>query len=313
MRVLATLLAVVLGVALPALADDLDDASKLLKAGQRDQALERVNRVLAQKSGDPKARFLKGIILTEQGNTREAIEVFTKLTQDYPNLPEPYNNLAVIYAGQGQYDKARAALEQSIRTHPSYATAYENLGDVYAKLASQAYDKALQLDKSNTGAQNKLSLVRELVGGPATAVAAVKEPAREPAKPVVAAVTEKPAEKAAAQTGNPADILKAVNQWAQAWSKKDVDGYLGAYAKDFKTPGGEARADWEKTRRTRIEAPKSIAVGIEQAKVTMAGTDSASVTFRQSYRSDKLKSSSRKTLVMTRADGRWLIREEKSP
>jgi tetratricopeptide (TPR) repeat protein len=309
MRVLATLLAVVLGVALPALADDLDDASKLLKAGQRDQALERVNRVLAQKSGDPKARFLKGIILTEQGNTKEAIEIFTKLTQDYPNLPEPYNNLAVIYAGQGQYDKARAALEQSIRTHPSYATAYENLGDVYAKLASQAYDKALQLDKSNAGAQNKLSLARELVGGPVTVVAAIKEPA----KPAAAAVTAKPVEKPAAQAGNPANILKAVNAWAQAWSKKDVDGYLAAYAKDFKTPGGESRADWEKTRRSRIEAPKSIAVGIEQAQVTMAGSDQASVTFRQSYRSDKLKSSSRKTLLMTRADGRWLIREERSP
>src|SRR2546425_9737176 len=77
--------------------------------------------------------------------------IFTKLTQDYPELPEPYNNLAVIYASQGQYEKARAALEQSIRTHPSYATAYENLGDVYAKLASQAYDKALQLDSSNSG------------------------------------------------------------------------------------------------------------------------------------------------------------------
>ncbi|HXU43063.1 MAG TPA: tetratricopeptide repeat protein [Burkholderiales bacterium] len=310
MRVSATLLAVVLGVALPALADDLDDASKLLKAGQREQALERVNRVLAQKSGDPKARFLKGIILTEQGNTKDAIEIFTKLTQDYPNLPEPYNNLAVIYAGQGQYDKARTALEQSIRTHPSYATAYENLGDVYAKLASQAYDKALQLDKANTGAQNKLSLARELVGGPATAIAAAKEPAKPT---VAAAVAEKPTEKPAAQAANPAEILKAVNEWAQAWSKKDVDAYLAAYAKDFKTPGGEARPDWEKTRRARIEAPKSIAVGIEQAKVTMAGNDQASVTFRQSYRSDKLKSSSRKTLVMTRADGRWLIREEKSP
>ena len=308
MRVLATLLAVVLGVALPALADDLDDASKLLKAGQRDQALERVNRVLAQKSGDPKARFLKGIILTEQGNTKEAIEIFTKLTQDYPNLPEPYNNLAVIYAGQGQYDKARAALEQSIRTHPSYATAYENLGDVYAKLASQAYDKALQLDKSNAGAQNKLSLVRELVGGPTTVAAAPKETAKPPV-----VVAEKPAKKPAPSADGQPEVLKAVNSWAQAWSKKDVDGYLAAYAKDFKTPGGESRADWEKTRRSRIEAPKSIAVGVEQAKVTMAGGDQASVTFRQSYRSDKLKSSSRKTLLMTRADGRWLIREEKSP
>jgi tetratricopeptide (TPR) repeat protein len=308
MRVLATLLAVVLGVALPALADELDDASKLLKAGQRDQALAIVNGVLAQKSGDPKARFLKGIILTEQGNTGEAIDIFTKLTQDYPNLPEPYNNLAVIYAGQGQYDKARAALEQSIRTHPSYATAYENLGDVYAKLASQAYGKALQLDKSNAGAQNKLSLVRELVGGPAAAVAAAP---KEAAKPPAVAALEKPA--ATASSNPSSDVLKAVNVWAQAWSKKDVDGYLAAYAKDFKTPGGESRADWENSRRARIEAPKSIAVRVEQAKVTMAGSDQASVTFRQSYRSDKLKSSSRKTLVMARADGRWLIREEKSP
>src|SRR5712671_6288516 len=222
MRVLATLLAVVLGIALPALADDLDEASRLLKAGQRDQALERVNRVLAQKSGDPKARFLKGIILTEQGNTKDAIEIFSKLTQDYPNLPEPYNNLAVIYAGQGQYDKARAALEQSIRTHPSYATAYENLGDVYAKLASQAYDKALQLDSSNTGAQNKLSLVRELVGGPSTVAA--KE---APAKPsVVAEKPSAPVEKPQPASNPTAEILKTVNGWAQAWSRKDVDAYL---------------------------------------------------------------------------------------
>jgi tetratricopeptide (TPR) repeat protein len=227
----------------------------------------------------------------------------------------------VIYAGQGQYDKARAALEQSIRTHPSYATAYENLGDVYAKLAGQAYDKALQLDKSNTGAQNKLLLARELVGSPATAGASaqkeavnppVKAETAEPAKPAVAAVTEKPAEKPAAQAGGPADILNAVNAWAQAWSKKDVDAYLAFYAKDFKTPGGEGRADWEKSRRERIAAPRSIAVGVEQPKVTMQGNDEASVTFRQSYRSDKLKSSNRKTLVMTRADGRWQIREERA-
>src|SRR5215510_10987826 len=151
-----------------ALADDLQDASRLLKSGNTAQAMESVNRALAAKPRDPNARFLKGLIYTEQGNTREAIDMFTKLTQDYPDLPEPYNNLAVIYAGQGEYDKARVALEKSIRTHPSYATAYENLGDVYAKLASQAYGKALQIDASNAGAQNKLSLVRELVREPAS-------------------------------------------------------------------------------------------------------------------------------------------------
>ena len=186
-------LVIALGTALPVCADDVQEAAKLLKAGQHKQALELVNKVLAAKPRDAQARFLKGLIFTEQGKSKEAIEIFTKLTQDYPELPEPYNNLAVIYASQGQYEKARAALEQSIRTHPSYATAYENLGDVYAKLASQAYDKALQIDSSNTAAKNKLSLVRDLVGrpSPATTVAAApKEPAKvEKPKPAPA---EKP-------------------------------------------------------------------------------------------------------------------------
>src|SRR5437764_5537644 len=167
--------AFIVGAAAAARADDLQDAQQLFKSGHTQQALERLNRALAANPREPQASFLKGLIFTEQGKQQEALDIFAKLTQDYPNLPEPYNNLAVIYAGQGQYDKARAALEQSIRTHPSYATAYENLGDVYAKLASQAYGKALQLDGSNTGAQNKLSLVRELVREPAA-----------PAKPPVA-------------------------------------------------------------------------------------------------------------------------------
>ncbi len=314
-RGVIALCAAALCIAVPARADDLQEATKLLKDGKAPQALERVNRALAAKPRDPQARFLKGLILTEQGNTKDAIDIFTRLTQDYPDLPEPYNNLAVIFAGQGQYEKARAALEQSIRTHPSYATAYENLGDVYAKLASQAYGKALQLDASNTGAQNKLSLVRELVGSPASQTAA--QP-KEAAKPAVVAAQKPALEKPKAEKPAPpaadmnADILKAVASWAEAWSKKDADAYLGHYAKDFKTPGGEARASWEKSRRVRIAAPKTIEVAIVSPKVTVQGADQASVSFRQTYRSDVLKASSAKTLVMVKADNRWQIREEKS-
>ena len=109
-----------------------------------------------------------------------------------------------------------------------------------------------------------------------------------------------------------ADILKAVASWAEAWSKKDADAYLGHYAKDFKTPGGEARGSWEKSRRARIAAPKTIEVAVASPKVTVQGADQASVNFRQNYRSDVLKASSAKTLVLVKADNRWLIREEKS-
>ena len=315
-------------LAFAARADDMQDASRMLKAGQHQQALERVNKVLAAKPRDPQARFLKGLIFTDQGNTKDAIDIFTKLTQDYPELPEPYNNLAVIYAAQGQYDKARVSLEQSIRTHPSYATAYENLGDVYAKLASQAYDKALQIDSSNKGAQNKLSLVRELVGGAAPIVVAQKpaaeapKPAAEKPRPVEKTAAEKPAaEKPAAEkpaaakpAADPsAEVLAAVNSWAQAWSKRDASGYLSHYAADFKVPGKESRADWEKSRRTRISGAKTIRVGIGSPKVTMSGSNGATVVFQQNYQSDTFKSSGRKTLVMAKSsDGRWQIREEKS-
>jgi len=324
-KALAAVFAVLLAASAAALADDVQDASKLLKSGQHQQALERVNRVLAAKPKDAQARFLKGLIFAEQGNAKDATDIFLLLTRDYPNLPEPYNNLAVIYASQGQYDKARASLEQSIRTHPSYATAYENLGDVYAKLASQAYDKALQIDSANPVAKNKLALVRELVGGaapakPAAATVAAapspKEPATAPA--LVAAAEAKPApEKSAperpagATTGN-AEVLDAVGAWAKAWSSKNVDAYLAFYARDFKTPGGETRPDWEKARRQRIGAPKSIAVTIEAPKVSVDADGQASVTFRQGYRSDVIKSSTTlKTLIMARSDGRWLIRQER--
>lgn len=148
--------------ALAAPADDLKEAQKLYGQGKLQPALDKVEAFLKTSPKDPQGRFLEGLVLTEQKRTDDAIKVFTGLTEDYPELPEPYNNLAVLYASQGNYEKARAALELAIHTHPTYATAHENLGDIYAELASRAYDRALQLDKNNTSAQVKLAMVKDL-------------------------------------------------------------------------------------------------------------------------------------------------------
>lgn len=192
-----------LGLAVPALAqnDELQEAQQFLKQGQIDRALERVDQFLKSKPKDARGRFLRGIVLTEQNKHNEAIRVFTELTQDYPELPEPYNNLAVLHASQGQYDKARAALEMAIRTHPSYATAHENLGDIYAKMASQAYDKALQLDKGNQAAQGKLNLIKDLFAGGQkpgkVAIARAEQTAPKPAPAPAAKPAPTPAPAAA--------------------------------------------------------------------------------------------------------------------
>jgi ketosteroid isomerase-like protein len=144
----------------PARADEMADVSKLVKAGKVVEALNKTNEYLSKHPADPQMRFMKGVLLTEQNKSDEAIAVFTRLTEDYKDLPEPYNNLAVLYAANGQYDKARVALEKAIRTNPSYMTAYENLGDVYGKMASQAYDKALALGSNNAPVKSKLTLLR---------------------------------------------------------------------------------------------------------------------------------------------------------
>ncbi|MHB8667222.1 MAG: YybH family protein [Burkholderiales bacterium] len=332
-------------------ADELQDITRMMKQGQLPQSLERIDKYLAAKPRDAQGRFLKGLILTQMNRPNEAIQVFLKLSQDYPDLPEPYNNLAVLYASQGQYEKARVALESAIRTHPSYATAHENLGDIYAKLASQAYDKALQLDSTNTGAKTKLAMIGELFSnsahpgrtpvqnepvkvaqaapakaadiGKAGAVAAATPPESKAAEPKKAepktaepkAAEPKAAEpeaKAGSGAGTEAEaVLGAVRAWAGAWARKDVAGYLAHYAKDFKTPKGESRAAWEKARKQRIEAPKKIEVEIESPKVSISGENQASVSFRQIYRSDVVKATGTKTLVMVKSNGKWLIHEER--
>ena len=318
MAALAVAVSAALGGSLAlAQADDYAEVNRLMRAGQLAEAQGKADQFLAGKPRDPQMRFIKGVIQTESGKPADAIATFSKLTEDFPELPEPYNNLAVLYAGQSQFDKARAALEMAIRTNPSYATAHENLGDVYAKLASQAYSKALQLDAGNTAVAPKLSLIRNLFAvdtkgvkpsstapAPSTPVAAAKPPAAAPA-PVAA-----PAAAAAPAAGNAqADVEAAVQAWAKSWSTKNMSGYLGAYASNFTPPGGQSRKDWEADRKARIMPRNKIDVDVSDLAVSLNG-DRASVRFRQAYASDSLSVTSRKTLDLVKNGNRWLIVRE---
>jgi tetratricopeptide (TPR) repeat protein len=216
LRIAAVLAALAWTFASPAAAapaDDFKEAQRLYQAGRLQPALGKGDAYLKAQPKEAQGRFLRGLILTEQNKTNEAIQAFSSLTEDYPELPEPYNNLAVLYASQGAFDKAKAALELAIHTHPSYGTAHENLGDVYAQLARRAYDRAIQLDKGNKAAAVKLSLVKELFAAPGgaarTNVARAEPPKGEASKapPAKAAEAPKPEPKAApAKAAEPAKV-----------------------------------------------------------------------------------------------------------
>lgn len=302
-------------------ADELKDISQMAENGQQAAALERINTYLAANPKDAQAMFMKGIILAETGKRDDAIKAFTDLTEKYPNLPEPYNNLAVLYADAGQYDKAKKALETAIKTHPSYATAHENLGDIYARMASEAYDKALQLDGGNTRAQSKLAMIKDLFGtGNKTTLAAKTDnnktvktgtmpirPADKKVEPPKPADTEKVADTSAS---NEQMITDAVNNWAKAWSAKDLDQYFASYADSFKPAKGENRKAWEQTRRDRISKPASINVDLANVKITLEDSDNAKATFKQTYRAGGKPIRTDKTLMLKKTNGAWLINQE---
>ena len=156
---------------------EIQDAQKLLAEGKLNEALTVIDGYLVNDKKNIEARFIKGLIVTKMNKLDEAEKLFVKLTKEHPELPEPYNNLAVIYAAKGEYEKARMALQEAINTHPSYATAHENIGDLYAKMASQAYNQALQLDEGNQTAKEKLSLIGELFSVPEPKIR--KQPKKE--------------------------------------------------------------------------------------------------------------------------------------
>lgn len=338
-------------LAMPVRADTIQDASLLLKQGQYAQALEQVDKYLSGKPKDAQARFLKGVILTEMNKPNDAIAVFTKLSEDHPELPEPYNNLAVVYAQQRQYEKAKQALEMAIRTHPSYATAHENLGDIYARLASQAYDKALQIDSSNSSAQTKLSSIKDLISinqrsgttRPATGKPAVppvtlaeapkpieakpievpKPPAVKPAEPVEPKVVATPqtatpaAKPAVATPAKPASAGDATAEVAKA-----VDGWLAAWStKDVKAYLAHYAKDFQTPggqSRAAWESERAKRLNkpgpISVGHENLRVTmdgDTATAKFRQHYRGGSLKTSTNKMVVLVRRDGRWLIQQEK--
>lgn len=319
----------------PAHATVSEDAQALLNQGQFAEALKRLDQHLAQNPQDAEARFMRGLALVRLNRSDEAIKVFADLTRDYPQLPEPYNNLAVLYAQQGDYEKARDALEAALATHPSYATAHENLGDIYAALAGAAYNRALMLDQSNKIVRNKLNLIGQLDSTPTDPVTTVSAPPPRPAAPApapaapvalapvkpapapaaVAAAPTPPPAPAPAATAPAADpageaVLNAVYAWSKAWSQKDLAAYFGAYADDFTPEGGLTRQAWEAQRRDRISRPKRIKVAASNPQVAPSENGRVRVSFVQEYESDSFSDQVNKALELKFVGGAWKITRE---
>jgi hypothetical protein len=319
-------------------ADDFKSIMQLIEKGEKEKAAQQIDQYLKANPNDPQVIFIKGVVKAELGKYNEAIQAFTYLTEKHPSLPEPFNNLAVLYAELGDYDKAQKALESAIKTHPSYSTAHVNLGDLYTKRATVAYNKALEIDKTNVQAKTKLSLIKKLFN--ANDIKAPVAPIPQPVQIATNDVIKKPA-TAQAQAANPtaptsnaqppknlpqempsiknnmannsdSEIDSFVTEWAEAWSSKNIVSYLAKYSPNFKTPNGESFSDWQESRRNRIVGKDIITVEVSGTNISRKGDSFAQVTFKQKYTSNKLSQISSKTLILRKEGSGWLIEQEYS-
>jgi tetratricopeptide (TPR) repeat protein len=118
------------------------DIEKLVKAKKYPEAIDLINQALKKTPGNVQLRYVKARMQIEMRQWDAAKKTLIEITQQFPELPEPYNNLAALAANQGNWIEARDYLELALKLRPSYTVASANLGEVYIRLAAQAYDNA---------------------------------------------------------------------------------------------------------------------------------------------------------------------------
>lgn len=275
-------------------ATEFDEVNALFKTKQYDAAHARATEFLSNHPGDAQMRLMQGLILGGLNRQTDAIAILTSLTKDFPDLAEPYNNLAVVYAGAGMYDNAIAVLKKAIQADPGYTTAYENLADLYAKLAHQAKENAVKVNTGSTSARARHSQQPQTIALRRTASGQSK------------------GEQPAADGNDDRQLLLTlVQDWAKAWSARDVNAYLGYYGPQFQPQKFEPRATWEARRHKLILNKKTIQVTIQAPQVFISSS-TATVRFLQKYVSDNYSASTRKTLIFRKYEDGWKIVEERS-
>nr|MBV6629352.1 tetratricopeptide repeat protein [Oceanococcus sp. HetDA_MAG_MS8] len=304
----------------------VEDARVALERGEYQQALDLLDKQLKGRRDNAEARFLRGLTLVLLDRDEDATQAFADLVRDHPELPEPYNNLAVLYARAGKYELARDALETALIKNPSYATAHENLGDVYATLAQASWTRAEVLDRDNSMLGQKIGLIKQALSGSdiepmqVAQRPAAKAPAAQATPTPLAAtqpivgnepVVPQDASPAAPEpSADRAAVLDALQEWAAAWSSQDVNRYLASYSADFDPGGGLSLNTWKQQRRARLAAPTSISVQIINPQVRDLGGDTVQVQFVQVYQSNSYADQVNKVMDLRMENGAWRIVEE---
>jgi len=300
---------------LPAWSASMPEARALLEQGNDSEAVKMLSQLAALDSNDYQVWFMLGVAEAHRKNFQEAIKHFKKVAELRPALAEPHNNLAVIYNEMGDLRAAVKELETSIELNPEYATAQENIGDLYVKLALESYQKAMIDQDAGPDINPELQLRYQRLlhlRDAQSAEAAQLTDKRKAAPASVAVPANNAPEVIPVLTGGiRADVLAAVEHWRAVWSARDVDAYFAAYGEDFK-PGAKhaSLAAWKKYKQRTIRNKSMIDVQLDNIQLAAAGADSVVVDFVQRFKSDGYQSTDHKQLTLKKYQDGWKVIDE---
>ena len=271
------------------------DNIKSMVSSSPSRALVEIDLLLESDSNSHNLLFLRAVTLTKLEQTDLAIKTYISLIEKFPKLPEPYNNLAVLYAEQNKLLEAKQILEKALKTNNSYSIAHINLGDVYTRMASDAYRKAFELDESPV-ANNKLQLINELFS-------------YSPNMQRNDLVDTASKSEIKSKEQKLADLALFVERWKTSWEDKDLETYFSSYSKYFKVKGDINYKDWKRTRTEKIINKKEINIQLTKIKYKFK-EGLWFINMSQAYNSGNYSDKENKTLVIINESGDYKIIEE---
>ncbi len=275
-----------------AIANTVDDLRVLVAGKKFAAAIETGELLLKQNPKRADVQFLTAYAYQMKRRTARATDLYKSLIRQHPELPEPRNNLAMIYLAKGDHDTASKLLVEAINTHNSYATAYENLSRIYTGIASEAYRRAL----SESSESAKYSQKIELAALTQLEIFNLQSTTTIPGS----GESEQPTDTS---------LVEHVKLWAKAWSNKDFATYINFYSNEHRPKFHTHRA-WVEHRRKRIMRPGDINVKVSDINVLSESKNLVILDFVQSFDSATYSDRVKKRLSFRRIGLQWKITNE---
>jgi tetratricopeptide (TPR) repeat protein len=296
-----------------------DSMQQLIVQKQYAKAIQSGEQMLRQTPTDSNTRFLTAYAYQMTGKTDKAIKMYEDLIRDEPQLPEPRNNLAMIFLEQGDYDHASQLLVSAINTRISYAIAYANLSQVYKGIASEAYRRAISQSSETDKYTHDIELTAITWLDSSSTESATQIVSLPSATLILPEATVKKTPVAETDSATPSLVnaanldtltIEKVMGWAKAWSSKDFDNYKASYAPDYRDKFN-THAQWVKHRRGRILRPGDIKVEVSNFSVKQRNANKVTVDFTQAFSSPGYSDRVVKRLDFERAGTQWKIAKER--